>query len=133
MSEEKSEIDSSKYLSEIDRSNEKITSSIEKDKLVSIPYDLSKQPKQNKKLEVESSKHFQNVLPMTSTNPNDYDRSKEMIFEHLSYNPDAIVEELIFTPETTHFISTKKKATKKLNLSKIFSNNGITVITNFYI
>ena len=118
MSEEKSEIDSSKYLSEIDRPNERRTN-IEKDKIVSIP--------KNKKLEVESSKHFQNVLPLTSTNPNDYDPSKEMIFEHLAYNPEAIVEELIFVPETTHF-STKKKATKKLNLSKIFSNKGIMVI-----
>ena len=45
----------------------------------------------------------------------------ELLSEHLSYNHDAILEELIFVPETTHK-SPIKKLKKKLSPSKILSN-----------
>ena len=45
----------------------------------------------------------------------------ELLSEHLSYNHDAILEELIFDPETTHK-SPIKKLKEKSSLSKILSS-----------
>ena len=53
----------------------------------------------------ESSKHFSNIIPMTSTYPKaSLNMQHEMIFGHNSYNPQSILDELVYVPETTHKI-----------------------------
>ena len=65
----------------------------------------------------ESSKHFSNILPMTSTYPkaslNMQQTDHETIFGHNSYNPQSILDELVYVPETTHKI--QKSLWKKPN------------------
>ena len=76
--------------------------------------------------DIELSQHFSNVPPIEAV------QGMEMN-EHLSYNAEAIFQELIFVPETTHK-SLKKKIKKKLSLSKILSSKlqvGCPQLRNF--
>ena len=68
----------------------------------------------------KSSKHFSNILPMTSTfskaSLNMHQPDHEMIFGHNSYNQQSILDELVYVPETTHKI--RKSLWKKLPMNE---------------